>query len=70
MISIDIHRQRFPKNWRLSCRFVLSLWGNYLELTVYHLKLNLDDPRDFFLYIIDQLKSASIILNKYRKSSL
>ena len=34
MISIDIHRQRFSKNWRLSCRFVLSPWGNYRELTV------------------------------------
>ena len=34
MISIDIHRQIFSKNWRLSCRFVLSPWGNYLELTV------------------------------------
>ena len=35
MISIDIHRQRFSKNWRLSCRFVLSSWGNYRELTVF-----------------------------------
>ena len=34
MISIDIHRQRFSKNWRMSCRFVLSPWGNYRELTV------------------------------------
>ena len=34
MISIDIHRQRFSKNWILICRFVLSPWGNYRELTV------------------------------------
>ena len=27
MISIDIHRQRFSKNWRMSCRFVLSPLG-------------------------------------------
>ena len=31
MISIDIHRQIFSKNWR---EFVLSPWGNYRELTV------------------------------------
>ena len=34
MISIDIRRQRYSKNWRLSCRFVLSPWGNYREHTV------------------------------------
>ena len=35
MISIDIHRQRFSKSWRMSCRFVLSPWRNYRELTVF-----------------------------------
>ena len=40
MISIDIHRQRFSKkSWRMSCRFVLSPWRNYRELTVIELLL-------------------------------
>ena len=31
---MDIHRQRFSKSWRMTCRIVLSSWGNYRELTV------------------------------------
>ena len=36
MIYIDIHRKRLSKNWANICRFVLSPWGNYRELTVIH----------------------------------
>ena len=31
MISIDIHRQRFSKNGRMSCGFVLSPLGNLFD---------------------------------------
>ena len=34
MISLGIHRQKLSKNWAKICRFVLSPWGNYCELTV------------------------------------
>ena len=34
MIYIDIHRQILSKNRANMCRFVLSPWGNYRELTV------------------------------------
>ena len=36
MIYIGIHRQRLSKNWANICRFVLSPWGNYCELTVFN----------------------------------
>ena len=39
MIYIDIHWQRLSKNLANICRFVLSPWGNYRELTVLILKL-------------------------------
>ena len=44
MIYIDIHRQSLSKNRANICRFVLSLWGNYRELTVFKFKKHL--PRD------------------------
>ena len=40
MIPIDIDWQSFSKNWRFSCRFVLSPWGNYRELTVVFILIN------------------------------